>query len=131
MKKLYLIIAVILCLGIFTSCNATNSDSASTTGSPNESLEPLQPLSPTVVQPILFDSLDDAIDFIKNNDLSKYREHDVVNGYVCCMEIFEPNFASDFYNKIKNGTVEPFCTSCKNQLSGLIYDCWHPEHLNQ
>ena len=77
MKKLYLIIAVILCLGIFTGCNATNSDSASTTSSPDESLEPLQPLSPPV-QPIEFDSLDDAVDFIKNNDLSKYREEEQI-----------------------------------------------------
>ena len=77
MKKLYLIIAVILCLGIFTGCNATNSDSTSTTSSPDESLEPLQPLSPPV-QPIEFDSLDDAIDFIKNNDLSKYRAEEQI-----------------------------------------------------
>ena len=78
MKKIYLIIAVILCLGVFTGCNATNSDSASTTSSPDESLEPLQPLQPLSPQPIQFDSLDDAIDFIKNNDLSKYREEEQI-----------------------------------------------------
>ena len=74
MKKIYLIIAVILCLGVFTSCNATNSDSASTTGSPYESLPPLE----WPVQPIEFDSLDDAVNFIKNNDLSKYREEEQI-----------------------------------------------------
>lgn len=57
--------------------------------------------------------------------------HDVANGYVCCMEKFEPYYASDFYYKVQKGEVEPFCASCKNQLSSLIYDCWHPEHLNQ
>ena len=79
MKK-NIVLSLLFCIVfvlLLTGCTIGN-DSASTTSSPDESLESLEPLSPPVVQPIQFDSLDDAIDFIKNNDLSKYREEEQI-----------------------------------------------------
>ncbi len=50
--------------------------------------------------------------------------HDVANGFVCVfvcvMEVFEQEYALDFYQKILNGTAEPFCASCKTQFVSRV-----------